>query len=81
MDGFGSSSFAVGGKLFVTTYGGTLQRLREDGKAWEVLSTLEHDRFFHRLLPLSDNQLIAVGGASMSSGKFEEVDVIRVRSH
>lgn len=79
MDGFGSSSFDVGGDLYVTTYSGTLQRLSGDGKSWETLCTLERDRFFHRLLPLSDNQLLAIGGASMSSGKFEELDVISVR--
>ena len=79
MDGFGSSSFAVGGDLYVSTYSGTLQRLSGDGKAWETLCTLERDRFFHRLLPLSDKRLLAIGGASMSAGKFEELDVISIR--
>lgn len=79
MDGFGSSSFAVGDKLYVTTYSGTLQRLSSDGKSWERIEELERDRFFHRLLPLTDNRLLAVGGASMSSGKFEELDVIQIQ--
>lgn len=79
MDGFGSASFAVGQRLYSSTYSGKLQRLTEDGKSWEVVSDLANDRFFHRLLPISSNQLIAVGGASMSSGKFEDVDLIRIR--
>jgi N-acetylneuraminic acid mutarotase len=79
MDGFGSSAFAAGKKLYVTTYSGALQRLSADGKSWSSLHSLQRDRFFHRLLPLSSSKLLAVGGASMSSGKFEELDVIEVR--
>jgi N-acetylneuraminic acid mutarotase len=79
MDGFGSSAFAVGDELFVTTYNGSLQRLAADGNSWQSLQKLDRERFFHRLLPLSENQLLAIGGASMSSGKFEELDVIQVR--
>jgi N-acetylneuraminic acid mutarotase len=79
MDGFGNASFAVGDELFVTTYSGKLQRLAADGGAWETRSQLERDRFFHRLLPISEHELIVIGGASMSSGKFAEIDVIRVR--
>ena len=78
MEGFGSSAFAVGGRLYVTTYSGMLQRLSNDGKSWELVKQLDRDRFFHRLLPLSSNELLSLGGASMSSGKFEEVDIIRI---
>lgn len=79
MDGFGSSSFATGDHLYVTTYSGVLQRLAADGRSWEVLHELERDRFFHRLLPVNENQLLSIGGASMSSGKFEELDLIEVK--
>jgi hypothetical protein len=79
MDGFGASAFATGGRLYASTYSGLLQRLAADGKSWEVVRKLDRARFFHRLLPLSDVQLIAVGGASMAAGKFEEIDVIDVR--
>ncbi len=78
MDGFGSSAFAAGGHLYVTTFSGKLQQLTEDGKSWEVIRQLERARFFHRMLPWSENRLIIVGGASMQSGKFEELDVIDV---
>lgn len=80
MDGFGSSAFATGGRLYVTTYSGKLQQLTKNGAAWEVVAELERDRFFHRMLPLSDTQLVSLGGASMSEGKFEEIDVIDVSS-
>ena len=78
MDGFGSAAFATGGRLYVSTYSGKLQRLSANGKSWEVVQTLERDRFFHRMLPISEKQLLTVGGASMETGKFEEVDVIDV---
>jgi N-acetylneuraminic acid mutarotase len=78
MDGFGSAAFATGGRLYVTTYSGKLQRLSQDGTAWEVVRQLERARFFHRLLPLSSTRLIILGGASMEEGKFEEVDLIDV---
>ncbi len=80
MEGFGSSSFAIGNELYVTTYSGSLQRLSAAGDSWESLHQLERDRFFHRLLPLSENKLLAIGGASMSSGKFKELDVIEIGS-
>ena len=79
MDGFGASAFATGGRLYASTYSGKLQRLAEDGKSWEVVQQLERDRFFHRMLPLSKTQLITLGGASMQTGKFSEVDVIDAR--
>ena len=79
MEGFGSSAFALGNVVLVTTYSGRLQRLAADGKSWDVLHELDRDRFFHRLLPISKHQLLAVGGASMSSGKFDELDVITIK--
>ena len=79
MLGFGASAFATGGSLYVSTVQGTLQRLSGDGQSWDILATDLTPRFFHRLLPLDDHHLIAVGGANMQIGKFEEVDIIDVR--
>lgn len=79
MAGFGASAFATGGSLYVTTVSGDLQRLSSDGSSWEIIASSLTPRFFHRLLPLDSHHLIAVGGANMSIGKFEEVDVIDVR--
>ena len=79
MDGFGSSSFATGGRLYTTTYSGLLQRLTKDGSRWELVAELPSDRFFHRLLQVNDTQLLTVGGASMSRGKFGAVEVISLQ--
>jgi len=79
MAGFGASAFATGGSLYVTTVQGLLQQLSEDGKSWDIVSSEVTPRFFHRLLPLDEEHLITVGGANMSIGKFDEVEVIAVR--
>ena len=78
MTGFGASAFATGGALYVTTVQGDLQKLSADGSQWQVIRTDLTPRFFHRILPLNDQQLIVVGGANMSIGKFEKVEVIDV---
>lgn len=78
MTGFGASAFATGGHLYVTTVQGDVQRLSDDGSKWEALEQSVSPRFFHRLLPLTNKQLIVVGGANMGIGKFEEVEVIDV---
>lgn len=75
MTGFGSSSFAIGDQLYASTFGGTLQRLSQDKKSWEVVGDLENARFFHRMLPLDSQRLVFVGGSNMSVGKFSEVEV------
>lgn len=78
MAGFGTSSFAVNNQLYVSTFGGTFQRLSQDGKSWELLGNLENARFFHRMLPLDKKRLVFVGGSNMSVGKFSEVEVLDV---
>ncbi|WP_157605101.1 hypothetical protein [Schlesneria paludicola] len=78
MDGFGSSAFLCGQRLFVSTFSGSLQALADDGQSWINLEKLSHPRFFHRMLPLNDSQLVVVGGASMKVGKIRELEVLTV---
>ena len=79
MAGFGASAFATGGSLYVTTVQGLLLRLSSDASEWEIVASDLTPRFFHRLLPLDAEHLIAIGGANMGIGKFEEIDVIDVQ--
>ncbi len=77
MEGFGSSAYTVGGRLFVSTYGGNVQVLDHNHKTWYIATKLDDDRFFHRMLPFN-SRLFLVGGASMRSGKrlhFETVEL------
>jgi N-acetylneuraminic acid mutarotase len=78
MKGFGSSAFAVGGRLHVSTISGNLLRLARDGQSWEIASRIEPARFFHRMLPLSEHQLLLIGGANMEVGKFADIEIIEV---
>jgi N-acetylneuraminic acid mutarotase len=78
MDGFGCSAFACNGSLFATTMSGSIQRLSDDGKQWEFLGQLAHPRFFHRLLPWNNSKLVVVGGASMTSGKIEALELLSI---
>jgi len=78
MDGFGSSAFATGGRLYASTINGEVLRLSTDRSAWESICTMERERFFHRMLPLEGNKLLFVGGASMAIGKFAEIDVVQL---
>ncbi len=74
--GFGSAAFALGDRLFVTAYDGALQRLSSDGSAWERLEGLDAERFFHRMLPMDSRSLVVLGGASMSTGSYDDVRVL-----
>ena len=78
MTGFGASAFATGGRLYVTTVKGTLQALSADGAQWEVIGRTPTPRFFHRLLPVDEKTLLVVGGANMSIGKFDAIELLTV---
>jgi N-acetylneuraminic acid mutarotase/uncharacterized GH25 family protein len=78
LSGFGAAAFAVQGRLYVSTIDGNLQRLSADGTAWELLGATPTPRFFHRLLPVGENQLLVIGGASMEQGKFADLELLQV---
>jgi N-acetylneuraminic acid mutarotase len=79
MEGFGSSAFTVDDKLFVSTYGGNLQCLAQEGGEWSIAKKLAEDRFFHRMLPFEE-RLILVGGASMTAGKRLQLEEVELRT-
>jgi len=78
MSGFGSSAFATGGSLYVSTMDGFVHRLTADGKSWTTIAKTDPARFFHRMLPLGDDKLVMIGGANMQEGKFTAIDAIHV---
>ncbi len=80
MEGFGTACCTVGGRLVVSTYSGTVYRLSEAGDAWEKVHQLATGRFFHRLLPWSDDAVLVVGGTNMESGKKKDLVVVPVGS-
>ncbi|QDT77532.1 N-acetylneuraminate epimerase [Gimesia maris] len=78
--GFATSSFATGGHLYYTGGSGIVYRLNADQTDWEVADRLLFPRMFLRLLPLSEQRLIALGGTSMNAGRIGIVESLRVDS-
>jgi len=78
MDGFGTASFGVDGQLITTTMSGSIQRLSADGSKWEVIGKMQNPRFFHEIAPWNHN-LVIVGGASMETGKVDELERLPVQ--
>ncbi|WP_417388353.1 hypothetical protein [Gimesia sp.] len=78
--GFATSSFATGGHLYYTGGSGIVYRLSADHSKWEVADRLLFPRMFLRLLPLSEQRLVALGGTSMTAGRIGIVESLRVDS-
>ncbi len=76
MAGFGASGWSADGELIITTYEGDIQSYDAKSKSWKVLGKTADARFFHRLVPLTAQKLLAVGGANMEIGKFLELEVV-----
>jgi len=77
MTGFGASAFATGGNLYISTVAGSFQRLSPDASKWEVIAQMPTGRFFHRMLPVSENAFVVVGGSNMR-GRIKAVERFEV---
>lgn len=78
MAGFGISACNLDGELFVSGILGTVLRLSDDGTRWEKAASMVTGRFFHQLLPATDDTLVAVGGASEDS-HLTDIETISAR--
>ncbi|WP_162006768.1 kelch repeat-containing protein [Roseimaritima sediminicola] len=78
MAGFGCWAQSLGGRLYVSTVEGTVQRLDEQAGRWEVVGTYYPGRFFHCMLPADEQTMLMVGGANMSIGRFTEIEKVVV---
>ena len=76
MEGFGSSAFAAGHRLVVTTMSGAVQVLSENGSEWTPAGLMTEARFFHRQLTTANGLVLLVGGASMKTGKTNTVELL-----
>jgi outer membrane protein assembly factor BamB len=75
MAGFGIAACEQGGKLFVSPLSGKVSTLSDDGAKWVEATKLTPARFFHRLLPLADGRLAAVGGSNRQ-GHVTEIELV-----
>jgi len=63
-NGFTPAAGVVGDRLCLSTGDGKIFRLGEKGERWDEIGKLEQPRFVHRLIPIDDRRLLALGGAS-----------------
>ncbi len=75
MAGFGIAGCVGGGRVLASPLSGKISALSADSSKWEEIAELAKARFFHRLLPLADGRLIAVGGSSRK-GQIPELELI-----
>ena len=82
MQGFGSASCRVDGRLIVSPYSANLWTLNATGNGWENWGKLTQRRFFHRIVPMPDGRLLAIAGASRREGHLSALEVVKlVRRH
>lgn len=77
MNGFGAAATEVDGRLVVSAVDGSLQQLNDTSGEWEIVGHVPTGRFFHRVLPISNDSMAIIGGANMGVGKFRETEIIR----
>lgn len=75
LHGFGAAAATLGDQAFVSMMDGETYRLNQEGTEWVLVGKSKADRFFHRIIAVNGN-LLAIGGTSMESGKFEACDWI-----
>lgn len=74
MAGFGIAGGVSKGRVLASPLSGKISALSADYSKWEEIGALKHARFFHRLLPLGDGTMLAVGGSSRK-GQIKELEI------
>ncbi len=77
MNGFGTSAWSIGGKLYFSGMDGGVYQLDQKKQSWEKAGSLATPRFFHRLLPDGNGGLIAIGGASRK-GHLKSIEEVKL---
>jgi hypothetical protein len=77
--GFGAAAVSQAGSLVASGHEGEIWRLADDASRWEVIGSLDNPRFFHRLVPLPDGSIVAIGGWHRDHGKVEMIDRFRLQ--
>ncbi len=77
MAGFGIAGCAAADRVLASPLSGKISALSADGKQWEEVAALTNPRFFHRLLPLKDGRLLAVGGSSRK-GQIPALELVEL---
>lgn len=78
MKAFGCSAVSTQGHLLASTYDGGIYALNSDHSDWVKVHELDDGRFFHQMLPVTENRFALVGGSHMKSGSHFEIEVFEV---
>lgn len=73
--GFGSSACVVENHLYVSGMSGVVWRFNDTEDHWESYARLDTPRYFHRLLPGLNGQLLAIAGQG-PKGKLKDIEII-----
>ncbi|MDB6152379.1 MAG: Kelch repeat-containing protein [Chthoniobacteraceae bacterium] len=78
MSGFGMAGCALGNKVLASPLSGKIYALNQAATQWEEVARLTPARFFHRLLPVEEGLLVAVGGSN-HDGHVRLVELIALK--
>ncbi len=79
MAGFGIAACSAGGQLIASPLSGKVYALSADQSSWTETTSLARPRFFHRLLPMTDGRLVAVGGSDRK-GQIDQPEFVSVKA-
>lgn len=74
-NGFAASAFGVADDLVIGGRDGVVRRLKKGSRTWQPVARLAIPRFFHRLVPRSDDEVLIVGGAG-ASGHLSSIESV-----
>ncbi len=78
MDGFGVAACVINGTLYASPFAGTIIAWSPGETEWKEVAQLAQKRFFHRIVPMSDTQILAIAGASRKEGHLNTVEVVEI---
>lgn len=74
-NGFTPAVCTSAGKVYASPQDGKLYRLSQKSDAWQEVGVLETKRLVHRIVPMGDRGVLALGGASRD-GNVAQVEAI-----
>jgi outer membrane protein assembly factor BamB len=78
MAGFGIAACNAGGELLASPLSGAVYALHDGGSRWEEITKLAKPRFFHRLLPVTDETVLVVGGSDRK-GQIRDLELVSLK--
>lgn len=79
MAGFGIAACSAGGEVLASPLSGQVFAIRDNGARWEELTKLAKPRFFHRMLPVTPDSVVVVGGSDRK-GQIKELELVALKA-